>query len=334
MNKRHLISFGFICFSLVILSSLVLISPAKSDEVELAGLPIELQHSLSKAYETKDAFVIRAVKERALRDYPQWGAAINYYISQGIEKAQVAKTEASENKAAQDASVESVNVAAKETVEPEKEASPWSGDVELGAQFATGNTETQHLNAAASLVYERDKWGHTSEVKIATTKEDGDRTREEYRVGHQVRYNLSSIDYAFGELDYVRDRFSGFEHRFSELLGYGRTLWASDGIVLKGEVGLGARQSIIEDEKDENSPLGKVGAKMKWDISDNMQLSEELSSSIGSDAIITEFDSALKTRMVDNLHLKFGVNMEHISDVPDGREKLDVVTTVNIVYDW
>ena len=180
--------------------------------------------------------------------------------------------------------------------------------------------------------HETSHWGNTLKLEAYNSEEEGNRTAEEYRVEAQSRYKLANKDYIFGEGEYVNDRFSGFTYRISELLGYGRTLIDSPDFTLIGEAGLGARQTKLTDDSTDNTLLQKVKAKAHWQITKRISLDEEISASFASDTIITESDTALKTQVLDKLYLKLGINLEHISDVPAGRERLDSKTSFNVVY--
>ncbi len=273
------------------------------------ALPTDITKSLEAAYSTGDKFIIKAVVNAAKAKYPKMSNNITNY--KPAPKPVAAKKK-----------------------EKQKLFNLFTGNIEAGATVESGNTDSEKGNIAAKLDYEKDKWGNTLTLKAYGTKENAARSKEEYRVNNQTRYNLSNVNYIFGELDYVNDRFSGYDYRISELLGYGHQIIKRDNLKVNGEVSLGARQSSLENGDKENAFLGKIGGKLDWKITDSLNFTQSLSSSIGSDATITNSESALKSNLTETLYLKLGLDIEHISDVPVGRENTDIITKLNLGYDF
>ncbi len=212
--------------------------------------------------------------------------------------------------------------------------SPWSGNVEGGLDFATGNTDREDGSISARLEYEYEKWQNILKGSARGSKENDTRTEEEYRVNDQLRYNFTDYDYGFGELDYVNDRFSGYQYRISELIGYGHHFIKEDHLKVTGEVAVGSRQSKLTDGSDEETLLGKVGADVEWDINDRLTFTEEASSEFGGDAVITRSITALKADMTDTLYLKLSFEFEHIDDAPPGRKHTDTLTSIRLGYEF
>lgn len=211
---------------------------------------------------------------------------------------------------------------------------PYSGDIEFGASFETGNTEAQNLNLNSSFTYTRNKWQSTTKLEAYNSKENDVRSNEEYRANEQVRFNYSERKYSFAEVDYVNDRFSGYDYRVTELVGYGRHILNRGTFKLNGEIAGGARQSKLQNNDTENEPVAKLELNATFDLNEHVGMGSNLSSVIGSDAIVTESDSWIKSKLTETLYLKLGFNAEHISDVPAGRENIDTKTTVTVGYSF
>lgn len=299
----------------------MLSQPVQAAEKTL--LPLHLKESLKKAYDSNDSYVIDAVTLVATKHYPQHELKIEQYVR--YLKSNNAQTEIATTKNAEKK---------EEAPKAEEKEKVWSGNIEFGADYSTGNTEEENIKGEATLNYEKDKWKNTLEVKADSGKENDTRTSEEYRVENQTKYLLEEHNYVFGELGYVNDRFSGYEYRISELLGYGHHFIKEDDMTLSGEAGVGSRQSQLEGQEEEVSALAKVKAIYDWKINDGLHFHQDLSYSIASDAGITESETSLKSSITDTLYLKLGFSVEHISDVPPNTENTDTQTSITAGYDF
>lgn len=209
----------------------------------------------------------------------------------------------------------------------------WTGDVEAGASISSGNTEKQVMRFGLNLNKEGEEnaWGHTVKATANSSTENDIRSEEEYRLSGQSRYNISATDYTFAELDYVNDRFSGFQYRISEGIGYGRKFYDTETLRIAGEVSVGGRHTLDTLDEKTNSALAKVSGKVNWDINENIEFVEDLSVSFADSTIILS-DTAVKSKLSENLYLKFGVTIEHNSDVPSKTEKTDTLTSFSLGY--
>lgn len=209
----------------------------------------------------------------------------------------------------------------------------WDGDVAFSASFASGNTEKEEVKGELQLNKEAPakEWGHTIKASAHSSKENDQQSEEEYRILGQSRFNLSEKDFAFGELEYINDRFGGYQYRISEGVGYGRRFYNNETFKLVGEVSLGARQEKDTSDKTSNNVSSKLSTKAHWHINDNLELHEDLSV-VFSDGTLTRSETSLRNDMTDSLYLKVSFVYEHNSDVPDDKESTDTLTSVGVGY--
>lgn len=83
----------------------------------------------------------------------------------------------------------------------------WRGKSEVGAVFASGNSETQSGNAKFDTAYERDKWKHAFGVAALVAKDDTGTNAERYEGHFQSDYKLSDENFLFGALRYEDDHY-------------------------------------------------------------------------------------------------------------------------------
>lgn len=208
----------------------------------------------------------------------------------------------------------------------------WKGAGEIGYVATTGNTDTSNLTARLGVTNERDHWRHNLALEALNTQDDGDTTAERYLATWQSDYRFSENEYLFGRVAYEDDKFSGYEYRITETVGYGRRVLDRRNMTLDLEAGPGARQSKLEDGNTENEFVARLAAHYAWQISEHAKFTEDLSSDIGEDATITKSVTGLKAKINGNLAMKVTFTVENTSDVPDGVDKTDTETAVTLVY--
>ncbi|MCO6413053.1 MAG: DUF481 domain-containing protein [Thiogranum sp.] len=208
----------------------------------------------------------------------------------------------------------------------------WTGAGEIGYVATTGNTDTSNLTARLGVTNERDHWRHKLALEALNTEDDGNTTAERYLAAWQTDYKFSEHEYLFGRVAYEDDKFSGYEYRITETVGYGRRVLNRSNMTLDLEAGPGARQSKLEDGNTENEFVARIAARYAWQISEHATFTEDLSSDIGEDATITKSITGLQARINGNLAMKLTFTVENTSDVPDGVDKTDTETAVTLVY--
>lgn len=219
------------------------------------------------------------------------------------------------------------------SVEDARAESSWSGDAELGFVVTSGNTETETFNVKGAVVNERERWRHTAKLDVLTASNDSTETAERYFISEKSDYKLSEISYIFLLLSYEDDRFTGYDYRASESLGYGRNVINRETLTLALEGSVGARQSkLIATGDDTGEATVRAAGQLGWDISEVAKLTQDLESEVGEDATITRSATALTTTVAGNLAAKFAVRVKHTSDVPPGIEKTDTETSTTLVY--
>jgi len=306
------------------------------------GIPEKLAKSLRSAFYTHDKFIINAVTDAAKESNPELSSKIENYIEilkkeEDLESVNLANVNLSDNQELSNLSPAagggtSADASKEESKNIEKN---WKGSLELGASFATGNTEEETARVEGNFEYIfTDKISNIVEFSTSTNKNNQIRTEEEYRINNQTKYNLSDKNYSFLELEYINDRFSGQDYRISELLGFGREIYKTDKVELSAEASIGARQTKETNEDVDNSILAKIGGDLSWKISDTLKFGEKLTISTSTASTITKSSSFIKSDLTETLYLKFGVDFEHISEVPAGKENLDTVTKLTVGYDF
>jgi putative salt-induced outer membrane protein len=210
----------------------------------------------------------------------------------------------------------------------------WGGSAELGIVNTTGNTETETISAKAKAETEREKWRHTINFEALNSSDQNVSTAERYFLSGQSSYKIGKKNFFFVLVSYEDDRFSGYDYRVTESIGYGRRVIAEPGLTLDLEIGPGARQSKLDSGASEDELMVRGAAKLAWKISKTSKFSEDFSTDVGEDVTITKSVTALSAQVNSSLATKITYTIKNTSDVPAGVEKTDTETAVTLVYSF
>lgn len=225
--------------------------------------------------------------------------------------------------------------------EEEAPKSLWKASAELGYVATTGNSETQSLNAKAMVSTDREKWRHKGEITAlngSTTDQVTDieqTTAQKYTLMGQSDYKLAGKNFLFGVINYDDDKFSGYDYRVTESVGYGRRVIEDTDLIIDLEIGPGARQSkLTSTGETESEGLIRGAAKIDWTISKSSKLAEVLTVDAGEDVTITKSVTSLSSQIEGNLSMKITFTYTNTSEVPVGIEETDTETGVTLVYNF
>jgi putative salt-induced outer membrane protein len=223
-------------------------------------------------------------------------------------------------------------VMAHEVPEEEEDTGPWSGIVSFGYLGTSGNTENTNLNGKFEVGYESGKWSHLATGYAIAASEDNDTTAEAYGAGWKTVRALNDPNFVFLQLDYRRDRFSGYPEQLSETIGYGRRVIDTGKHLLNAEIGAGWKQSERSDGVDENSFILRGGLFYEWAFSETAKFTQDLIVESGGGNTYLESISAVKAALVGDLALVASYTIKSNSDVPPGIEDTDTYTALSLEY--
>lgn len=209
----------------------------------------------------------------------------------------------------------------------------WNGSVEAGLQYSTGNTESEDFNVGLDLNYLSGAWKHEFEADAANSKENGQRTDEEYSLALGTNYDYSERAFAFGDFDYVKDRFSGYTYRMSEVIGLGYTWVDVPYLNWKSQVGGGFQHTETVAGDAEDSPLARFENTLDIVVTETTDFLNVIRYD-AADISTLETETSLKNKITDSLFLKLSLETQTLSDVPAGTKKTDTDTTINIAYEF
>jgi putative salt-induced outer membrane protein len=211
---------------------------------------------------------------------------------------------------------------------------PWSGNVRLGYIATTGNTETSNANFAFGVDYQVERWTHGLTGSAVGASQDNETTAEAYTLGWRSKRDLTERDYLFGRVDWLKDKFSGYDQQLSQSVGYGRRVIMQPHQTLNLEIGPGARQSELRNGDEEKEVIVRLGANYAYHFNENARFNFDLGVQAGEENTFTEAVAGLTTRLYGNLAAVLSYTLRNNTDVPDDTEKTDTMTSVSLEYSF
>jgi putative salt-induced outer membrane protein len=210
----------------------------------------------------------------------------------------------------------------------------WQGSVAFGYLQTTGNSDTTTLNAKALAGYKSGDWQDAFLFQALKASTAGVLTAESTNLNAQADYNLSDTNYLFGNFDFLRDVFSGYEHRTSEVVGYGHRLLATDSQQLDVELGGGARQTSYTDGTSNSEPVELLSGNYLWKFAKTSNFSENLTFIHGASNTYSQSVSALTVNLAGSFALSVSYTVSHNSAVLPGFKNTDTITAISLVYSF
>src|SRR3546814_809750 len=120
----------------------------------------------------------------------------------------------------------------------------WSGQGELGASTSSGNDESVGVTAGLQIAKEDLNWQHKFDALVDYRRTSGVTEKERLNTSYKGQRRIGKRLYAFGLLQYERDRPAGYYRRFSEGFGLGVRLVDQPDLRLDMDGGPAFRQTI------------------------------------------------------------------------------------------
>lgn len=236
------------------------------------------------------------------------------------------------------------SVHAEEVVKANK-VEPIRAEAELGVIVTTGNTETASYKGKVSVKHDAENWANQylfdslfKEDKI--TNDDGststEKTAEKYFLSAQGDYKLNekhSALFIYGS--YEDDRFSGYEYQSSIAAGYSDQLFGNEAQYFNYNIGPGYTFNESDDGIEDESAMVRLAIAYEYKFSDHAKFNQDMSTELvfedGSNSR-SKSESAVSANLMGNLSLKVSYSVTHNSEVSDGVENTDTVTSMAVVY--
>lgn len=211
----------------------------------------------------------------------------------------------------------------------------WQGSMALGYLQTTGNSNTSTANGKALVGYKEGLWQNSILVQALKASQEGVLTAENFEADGQSDYNFDPDNYLFGNVDYLRDVFSSYERRTSEVLGLGHRLVNNPTQQLDIELGGGRRQTRYTTGAPPNEEwVERLAGSYLWKFTNTSNITESLNVVHGSSNTLTQSVTAVTANLVNSFALSFSYAVSHNSTVLPGFKKTDAITALSLVYSF
>ncbi len=212
--------------------------------------------------------------------------------------------------------------------------SGFQGSISLGYLGTTGNIESTSLNGKILIGYRIHRWRTDLDLRMIQADTNQVLTDQSREATSQTDYDFTAHNYSFLYLDYLNAPFSGYDRRYTEVVGYGRRLISVADQSLDAEIGVGGRQSQPTTGTPRSSAIERAALDYHWKISKTSSLLEGLSIAHGVFNTYTESETSLVLHLAGNFALSVSYTISHNSAVPVGFVKTNTETSVSLIYSF
>lgn len=207
----------------------------------------------------------------------------------------------------------------------------WSGQVEFGASWSTGPTDS--LGALAALDLRRDglDWSHRLQFRGEIQDTDGVRAVERLLASWQPRYATSPKSYVFGLGQIEHDPALGYDQRYTAGLGAGWSLSSGKTLKLALEGGPAIRHTISEGE-EQTRLAGRGTLDLGLSIGPRLDFTQKVSIFYESGTSSGLLSSALDSKISDKLKLRLSYEYRIEEDGLRGVSTSGSISRASLVY--
>ena len=222
----------------------------------------------------------------------------------------------------------------------------WSGETALGYITTSGNTNNTNVNFKQTVIYDSKPLVNTlvisgsnttSEVTAADGSKEKSRTAEQYFASNKLDYLFTERTYGLFRVTWEKDRFNGFDHQSTGVVGMGHQMIKTDSVGLKFELGIGQRDDeadevATDDDKANSELIGYFANEFVWKISDPAEFGQTLTVEYGENNTVSRFTVYIKSQLMTNVSIKVSHDIKRNSDVPEGTNHSDRAFIIAAVY--
>ncbi|MCB1672287.1 MAG: DUF481 domain-containing protein [Gammaproteobacteria bacterium] len=205
-------------------------------------------------------------------------------------------------------------------------------EIELGAIITSGNTQERNVAYGVTVDYLLNDWEYQFTSDGLRNNKDGKTTAQRFYHVARARRDLSENNFLGLRGAYEADRFNGYDYQADITATYGHTwLTTVDNMSLDTEIGPGYRNSEGE-EGSLSELILRAAAEYEWGISETANFYQNLALEFGQDSSIYRSESGIETEVMENISLRFSINIRHQTEVPEDRKKTDTQTSITLVW--
>jgi putative salt-induced outer membrane protein len=208
------------------------------------------------------------------------------------------------------------------------------GTAELSFVQTSGNTDTQSLGIGGEVVYRPRPWEFKWKAGFIRNETDGELSARSFAFLFRSDLLLTERLSAFGQYDYLRDTFSGIEHRNTLAGGLSYLLVNQSPHHLRVDGGLGYTNEQRAAADDLSTAIALAGLAYKLELSDNAEVTDDVRFDLSlSDGDDWRFSNvvALSAKLTTIFSLKLSNTLRFVNAPAVGFDTTDTITAVALV---
>lgn len=212
----------------------------------------------------------------------------------------------------------------------------WRAEAQLGILDSKGEQHDRTINGRLRLQSESDFWRNDTRAQFLQTRTDGELTKENHNLSHQLDYRWTERFYSLAFARYERNPFATFGKEYDLLGGLGYRVIREDATEWDLEAGLGTkitRRSAPPEEK-ESSLLRRAASKVSHDLTENLRLRQEIIYDETRDANEWRLMHSFAVRANAYFSLSISHEWKRVDDTVTDVREIDRITSLNLVFDW
>jgi putative salt-induced outer membrane protein len=208
----------------------------------------------------------------------------------------------------------------------------WTGEGEIGAFTSSGNAPGIGFVGAVKLVIEGQNWRVNSLVRVDYQETASVVTRDQYRVSAEPNYKFSPRGYFFGLGQYEKDRFQGFESRYSMSGGLGYSIFAEPDAKVNVKAGPAWRRTTANNGEQETILAGLASVDVNVKLAPSLHFTQDASAYVDANGSTLYTLAALDTKLLGKLKARFSYMVQHETAPEPGRVATDATSRLTLVY--
>ncbi len=225
-----------------------------------------------------------------------------------------------------------------ETAEAASAGPPkWTGNVTLGANLQTGNTDRFNAAVGADALRESEKDRYSLGVLFNYSEEDGEKTAESYYGAAKYDYFFTKKLYGYVGLELLKDKFKDLSLRTVVGPGVGYQVWDEEKRSLAVEAGIAyfSENNIVADDNDWIT--ARLAGYLRYELLPSVTFTDSLIiypslEDFGEFQLRNE--AAITTSIASGWALRFANILEYDSDPPVDVKDTDMNWILSLQYSF
>ncbi|MEM6851636.1 MAG: DUF481 domain-containing protein [Pseudomonadota bacterium] len=319
---------------MALLLAAVVIAEAEEGE---SGLPEPVKRMIDASRQTGDIVRVTWV---ALQAYPEFVDEVFAYSGVDPQLVQdeivvVGKPETLEALAAASGMTPEEYASSVPITSPFWDPARWDGQFNLGASFASGNSDNRNGSFGVRAKRKYDGFANNFVAQFEINRSDGQTNQQRIQLGYQFDADLSPRTFAFGRTEFVDDQFSGFDYRVVLGGGVGRRVFQRDSLKWTVDGGPAWRRSALLNSSEVRDEFSFRGSSdLEWRLSEFATVTH-IGSMLLTDITNTfESDLALVTDISSHLSTRLSFTLQYETNPPAGAVSTDTLTRASLLFDF